>query len=305
MRKLYLLCSLLSFSIYSRAQHYDFNLLNEPYADLTNPTVVQTGDWDDFEETISLPISYRFYGEEVTSLIIHDDGIYFTTTGDDYIAVLGVDVMAREVNGVPASPVSYEVSGQAPNRILKIEWKNVTFYETADQYPDDYVNYQIWLYESDNRMEFRYGPSSVDPASLDFLEIVPYLVSINGLAGLSLSGDPASPDVIKEESSLFLNGIPANGTVYRFTPNNDPQSVNDDQLSRVSVYPNPSKEGIRIISENELKNYSLVDLSGREIQAGLLQGDMAEIRWDGLKPGSYFLKVESTSGRAVTRIVIQ
>lgn len=50
----------------------------------------------------------------------------------------------------------YKIDGTAPNRILKIEWKNRAPY-ASDYPPSSKVSFQCWLYETSNVIEYRYG----------------------------------------------------------------------------------------------------------------------------------------------------
>ena len=58
------------------------------------------------------------------------------------------------------SSVYYQVIGAAPNRIMKIEWRNM--YNDFTDKPDcpklnGNLNFQVWLYETSGNIEFHYG----------------------------------------------------------------------------------------------------------------------------------------------------
>ncbi len=113
------------------------------------------------------------------------------------------------------SAVQYSVAGTSPNRILKIEWLNMKWQQSAI---GAVMSFQAWLYETTNVIEFRYrrdatvitGTSSIDGASIGLMGATTGdFISIND-AGSLVSSTTATNNI----------GLkPANNAVYRFTPN--------------------------------------------------------------------------------------
>ena len=68
------------------------------------------------------------------------------------------------------SPISYTTTGIAGSRICKIQVSNAGFYGENNQNGTSvsFINYQLWLYETTNDIEFRYGSVSIQTPSLNF-----------------------------------------------------------------------------------------------------------------------------------------
>jgi len=67
----------------------------------------------------------------------------------NYICALQQDLQ----NYFPGGTLEYSTVGTAPNRILIVQWNNWGRFAT----PLCHFNFQIWLYETTNAIEFHYG----------------------------------------------------------------------------------------------------------------------------------------------------
>jgi hypothetical protein len=66
----------------------------------------------------------------------------------------------------PTTEVTAMASGKPGSRVVKIQWKNMNFEGASSE---TFVNFQLWLFEVNGRVEFFYGPHSIgcdesDPA---------------------------------------------------------------------------------------------------------------------------------------------
>jgi PKD repeat protein len=125
--------------------------------------------------------------------------------------------------------VKYLVTGSSPNRILKVQWyvpipRNTTGPANS--------TFQIWLYETSNKIEYRYGDigSSTSSAS----------IGIRGLAltpakylTLTLSPLSASSTAASDANTV----TPLNGHLYSFVPAADCNPAPTTQPSNISVAP--------------------------------------------------------------------
>lgn len=245
----------------ARAQFYAFTKSTGTYAELTGATTLQNGNWNDFSVTFKTPFIFRYFSLNIFDSIELTDwaGIYFNNINNGLFDIYSTDLNSRGNN---KSPVSYLSSGVTPNRILKIQYKNAGFMADAPNFSDS-VNFQLWIYETSNIIEFRYGPNQVKSTSYNgengpYVQVAdPLSISTNFIV---LEGNPASPSVRTSNisSSTTLTGSPANGTIYRFAPslfhtgiiNNQNPLGNVSKIDKVVIL-NMSGQIIQSYSGNE------------------------------------------------------
>ncbi|HZV70781.1 MAG TPA: T9SS type A sorting domain-containing protein [Saprospiraceae bacterium] len=211
---------------------YTLTTLNEPYTNLTGAISVNNGEiWDDPDYTV--PVSFPFYilDTEITYLQMGGAGgggaSFSSPTEDPDVMVIvfpfETDLVDRGYNDdiESLSPISYKVEGAAGNHILKVEFKNAGSYNDDDL--EMFINFQIWLYENNNRVEFHYGPNFINDPAL-FYDDLPGAYA--GLAAYNededliiephfLAGSASNPNLSTDLNPI--NGTPANGTVYRLS----------------------------------------------------------------------------------------
>lgn len=295
MKKL-LLCTLALTAFYGvKAQnHYSFTTRTANYVEMTNGTEVTDPDWDDFVTGVTLPFAFKFFGVDVDSLFIVDDGIYFTELSDDYISPHGEDMVAR---GSGQSPVTYRVDGNANTRILKIQWPNVAFFSTEDTYPNDFANYQVWVYEGSNVIEFHYGSSFISAGAVSVLELMPYMSSIDGSKWMSVGGtSPNYTTSTNENNVSLLSNTPPVNSVFVFTPtgpNSVKEAVSENQ---VKIYPIPAGAKLTVESKAAMQQIEIYNVAGQKISTHEVSGNQAYIATDMLPAGVYFLQVHTSEG---------
>jgi hypothetical protein len=229
MKQFFTLLFMLSLSALQAQFIYTFSTDNGTYTDLTGATSINNGEvWDDPEYVVDLPFEFSVNGHAISTLTFIGLGSELGfEIGDDEFATIspfGADIIDRGSDGVVSlSPISYVVEGNAPARVLKIEWKNAGSYDEFDALgtTEMFVNLQVWLFEGSNKIEYHYGPSSITDADLFYTgETGPIVgvVDIDFNAGYSnahfLTGLASNPSLTEEES--FLDGTPDNGMIYRF-----------------------------------------------------------------------------------------
>lgn len=106
----------------------------------------------------------------------------------------------------------YITTGVSPNRIFTVEWKN--FYNSYTNGKGFTVNFQVKLYETSNKIELIYGPTSGTTSSYDLWATIGISNSVGGTGNYVNGKSGSSSDTTQYPSSAF----PASGTVYRFTP---------------------------------------------------------------------------------------
>jgi hypothetical protein len=183
-----------------------------------------------------------------------------------YFYLSACDLIDRGYDsGTSLSPLSYKVEGNTGSRILKIEWKNVGSYDEGAPY-NMFMNFQMWLYEGTNIIEYHYGPSMINnPFVFYYEETGAYIgfltiddVNYDFLNIHLLNGPAATPVLSVNEAAI--NGTPANGTIYRFSPVTLDISAISAVSSSVSLYPNPAGDIVEIFNpeKKSLKFISMI-----------------------------------------------
>lgn len=334
MKSIYISLLLVCSTLMIHAQEslpYIFSVEQEAYQPLENPSSLTfNAIWDDPAFTVFIPFDFHYMGDTITSLNTTEDllgGVLFAgipdiTATDLIVAHFSdlIDLGFRE--GKSLSSINSEITGEEPNRIVKIEWKNAGFYnEVADTSftIQSFVNFQAWFYESTNDIEYRFGPSFIaSPLVHDVGGVSCALADdLNLGTGFikffwALQGDPANPSVnegvdidINAQDPPFLNSDPSDGTVYRFSSlvTSTDEIVKD--LKGVKIFPSLANEVLYL--ENTLaKNlqYRIVNQSGFLMSEGNTSSSQEEIDISSLSAGNYFM-ILSEENRIATKKFIK
>ena len=81
-------------------------------------------------------------------------------------------------------------------------------------------------------------------------------------------------------------------------------STNKFNRLTVNVYPNPTTDIVTIETDENLFNYSVYDINGREIQTGIFSSTN-QINLQSASNGVYFVKVSTTQGSSATVKVVK
>ncbi len=216
MKKILLMVFVLfQISVYGQLE-YTFVKSSGTYTELVSPAVLPDA-WTQTFKT-KLPFTFTFFSKTFDSLKVIPNTISFTAAKNDIIS-MGQEYYYDTIDMKPAeSEISYLITGTSPNRIVKVQFKNlkVVPYDTAEHY---IINDQIWLYETTNNIEFRFGPSSI--TDINFKEYYFGFRDSDGSPYLAISGTVASPTLVKVINVSTFKGIesqPVNGTIYTFAP---------------------------------------------------------------------------------------
>jgi hypothetical protein len=210
---------------------YTLTTLSEPYTDLTGSTSINNGEvWDDPEYVVPIGFTFELNGNTVTALQFFGSGSLLAAETNDPDILTAVfpfemDLIDRGANnGTSVSPLSYKVEGSAGSRICKIEWKNAGSFEELNEANslDMFINFQLWLYEGSNSIEFHFGSNNINDPDLFYGGFGSYL----GLTDLDqntdelfnphfFAGSIDMPFLIAEAEPI--EGTPSSGTVYRLS----------------------------------------------------------------------------------------
>ena len=318
MKKNYFLFCLFFIIIQAQAQSlYTITTSTATYADLTSPISVNNGqvwDFDDFGP-YQVPFSFKVAGQVITHFAFHDDNFIFLTglneDTDDlyYLLASGIYIQDKNFNaGVSQSPISYKVEGTSGNRILKMQVKNAGSEDEALtlQTNNLFVNFQVWIYEGTNVIEYRYGNTNITASNMSVIEdgIQMGIVSLNEVYdGIVLYGNPAAPTVaeffngggLDPNIDYVMTSYPTNGTVYEFTPSTTAATEEFNKI-QFRIYPNPVVESLRISLENmDLTDYVITDLTGKIIRKGKFTDLENTVDVTDVNSGMYFIKIGNTT----------
>ncbi|MBR4582224.1 MAG: hypothetical protein IKO34_00280, partial [Bacteroidales bacterium] len=236
------------------------------------------GDTDAFG--MDLPFNFTMCGTEYTTsqkLYVNSNGVVTFNSSQSYQSIADsyaqIHAFATDLN--PAHTTSgaasqrtssydifYEISGSSPNRILKIEYYGIGPYCSTSPYSESYnyrAYFQIWLYETTNVVELRYGnttwPASPSYSGAQTVHIgIKGTTTANGIYINSWSNTMQRSGPV--ELTLNSTNKPASGTLYRFTPVADNQvsavisgntSICDGNSTTLSV---PDKSGVAYLWSN-------------------------------------------------------
>ena len=280
---------LIFLSVFMSAQaqlDYFLTYSNSTYTELTGATDVSVDAWTN-ASTRSLPFTFKYFGLNYTNLYITFDGVYFSDTGNDYI-FYGTDNFRPKGNIPTESPISFLVTGSSPNRIFKVQYKNVSEATVGGSYVYS-INNQIWLYEGTNVIEYHFGNSSItDPKFTPF-----YIGIIDGdnVPYLGIENTSAAPTLVRVTNTGSPKGIPTypgNGQVYTLTPKRT--SVTPENIVPYTFVQGANTFAVQCNEEYKLK---VLDINGRDL-SNYLKFDIISGKYSlsGCASGMYILNIE-------------
>jgi hypothetical protein len=309
---------------------------NTVYTPLENNAVELIGatGWDDEVIPFTLPFDFYYKGILVQNWAMDTyGGLYPTdkyTTGDiPPIAAFYSDYVDRG-----DSWIGYEVTGNTGSRIAKVEYKNVGYF--SDVQKKDFANFQIWLYEGSNKIEYHAGSSSIakdrfnvtseygdliisglnytnhnsEAQSDDVFNFVGRLNNVPKDSVVTLknnlgSADPAMIDFINYET------FPESGTVYTFIPSNSQVPLSLTEVSEENthtLFPNPVTDNLTIHLNQVPDNgsvFMLYDMTGRELMRSNIKLQETIIPVSFLTNGIYMGTIITRGKKETARIVKQ
>lgn len=286
---------------------YSFSITTGTYLNLTESISLNNNQiWDDPEFNLPIGFTFRLFDIAIDSLYsgFGVGGMLssrYDSNFDSLFLILPfeADLIDRgDISGVSQSPISYKLEGTPGTRILKIEWRNAGFYEEGDLFGtlNDYINFQLWLYEGSNSIEIHFGANMVTNPILN------YSGETGAVLGLSdydltnaylLSGSPSNPIMV--DSLVFLNGTPTDGDIYKFSKIVTGIDTHKQTGNIARAFPNPFHQSATVeINDGKLHNVELkvIDIFGRTVISILnIQTNVTSINRENLINGIYFFQL--------------
>lgn len=286
--------------------------------------------WD--EERFKFPIGFSvdIDGKTTSDFSFHawpGIGPASDTSGllSGFFAFSAADLVDRGyISGLPSSPLRYIVSGVVPNRIFKFECYNAAFYQEVKNYGtlNDYVDFQIWIYETTNIVELRFGQSQISHlGDYFYFGNSPLFGFAKNLdmndgkiaKGYFLSGSASAPSIdsfydITVETLPVLTSFPNYGNVYRFIPKAAAASIGETSIAgQFKVYPTYTTDNITVVATNNAATTArIIDQNGKlvsiieNIQKGANSIDVSYFA-----SGNYVLEMANAEGKAIYKFTKQ
>lgn len=296
-----LLCVFLSGLLLQVQAQYKFSKSSASYQALSGSSTIKASEYPSFPGSYPVP---NLQPRLKTFNKLMGDTLEVGANG--FVVSLGPDrAFALDPFLAPLHPrdslagIYYQVSGSTGNRLLKIEWRNMGLDSNAS---GDFVNFQLWLYEADQKIEFHYGPSNVTSNNVFGGATGPSVIITllntsfsSAYYFYSLTGAADNPQFKNPgNGNDNIDGIPSSGTVYNFSlPAAGLAQVTPNLLM---AYPNPVDQEGKLYLPGSGK-YQLYNIQGLLLR----QGEEKVIDMMELAPGIYFIQDESGSFQKIIR----
>jgi hypothetical protein len=216
---------LLFIAFKSNAQNFNYSVVTQTEGfEFLNDSIKSINDnnimWDDNSYKTAIGFSFVFAGQSFDSLKIQTNG---TITFDNISKYNFVGLFKNFVGEVDSmshsiSPITKELTTLANgSKRLKIEFQNAAFVSNTNI--KVHVNFQIWINQLNNSIEFHMGPT--DASLANEISIIGLLNSYgDGALGYLLEGSTSTPNGVLIPvggNAVQLTTLPINGTAYIFT----------------------------------------------------------------------------------------
>lgn len=212
---------------------YAFTTSSSSFAALTGATTVTLSSGDDgISGNIALPFAFNFGGTNMTNFQINSNGWLGLNTGTSSTTTGNYSALSSTVNNVIAAynrdltggtgDFSWVVTGSAPNRILQIQWSNRASF-TSTAVPAS-AQFQVWLYETTNVVEIRYGTVSngtrtgAVTVQVGLRGASTATTNVRSLSSTTGWTAPTASNSSTATMSISTTLQPASGRVFTFTP---------------------------------------------------------------------------------------
>jgi len=300
---------------------YPFEVLNEPYTDLVESVSVSGNElWDDPEYVVPIGFEFQLFDSQISELTILPPGSQIVNSisqkSTELLFPYLTDIMNASSDEA-VSPISYLLDGAEGSYVFKLEFKNVGFYPEFEAQGTfgNTTNFQVWLYQGSNVIEYRFGNNTIKSGNLiHFFGNGPLVglgqqVALDGSswAGFwTLAGDPSNPTVtaIPTGTQFFtaeqvLSAEPLSGTVYRF--GTLPTSIEEVAIAETELKVWPSLATTEIhFNAIEGEQFMIYDMVGKQVYQGIATSTIETVNISNLAPGQYILKTETGQAKMQT-----
>ncbi|MBA3828817.1 MAG: T9SS type A sorting domain-containing protein [Taibaiella sp.] len=327
-----LLIAALSASVPAVAQRVIYmpsNVTGSPYTSLTGATAMNSSTPWDSTQSFSASIPFTFQVDVTTTPVfyLHKENGFSVDTSTNALLhgflMYSAALVDRGIAaGTSASPITYKTEGTAPSRIFKVQVANAGFAKEYANFStlNDFVNFQIWLYEGTNVIEMHYGTSHITSGneSLYFpatggSPVLGYSYRQNRYGDGTLYMPAGFPTSITLDSINyhFYNVTHTGQTVLgsldnltiRFSPIR--LGIGNTTMKNIAVYPTTSRNEI-IVDNAAGTTYEVISVSGKTTGvSGSITGNSTHINTIALPTGMYLLQLSAQGNKQVYQFIKQ
>ncbi len=162
MQRIHLFFVGMLFCFAAEAQEFNYSVSTDSvgWQELNSQTILNTSN-SAWEAGYEIPIGFtlNYLGQDFDSLRIETNGylVFDQRRNYAFTSFHGFGDMTDSLGN--HSVLGYSLSGSTGNHILKIQFKNVGEGFSANRF----LSYQIWLYESGEKIELHVGPNDFGP----------------------------------------------------------------------------------------------------------------------------------------------
>lgn len=283
------------------------------YSELTGDSslnsILLINDTNTFRFTSFEDENFYFYGEpwlikkDLAEISVFRNGRIVVLKDTSFGLFDGLYALNFDTIG-NTTKVSFKVEGSGNQKILKVQWKN---FKIRTGPADNYVNLQTWIYQASGVIEYRYGPRSANNASGYTNPVTAPYIGIwysnysfsNIYEKMNLKGLPTNiiVDSALNMSVPHFQGVPAEGTMFRFVPKKSVTTgLLDINKEKPEIYQESDGRGfiITLPDLNHEITVSLFDLSGKKIlqKTELMLSKQLRISTADFTSGIYLIRVE-------------
>ena len=314
MKKLYTLLVLTTITIAAKAQYTLTTLSGQTYTEITSATF-EIPDTSQYWGNINTKpdMTFKSFGksynlaDDVFIPILEGYAYFFNPTRSTTVYGAKGDFRARPGSN-QTSMFSFKTETVADEKAFIMQWKNMGF-SAGDS--NDFINFQIWLYENSGIIEMHYGPQSIknniwiggaNGPVTGLLEMDPGFTILYNRIWLTGSG--TNPEDSTGGLFLELSSPPTAGTVYRFTPiiSSVPEAAN----GKFVIYPTLVNGGAAVNIKAPANNQytaTVYTTTGQKVcEQAVIDGTVS---LSNLPAGVYLLTLETNSAIVYTQRVVK
>lgn len=312
------------------ARVYTMAVQQRSYVELIDPEIIyDQRSTSQRPMSVTLPFPVRIGDRVLTTMTVYRNGFcsfngsqlqswvslpMTQTTLADLIVAPFASELVPDTNAPNPWRVAVSYIGQAPQRRIVIEWRNLMVRQWVNE-QGAVVNrgrfrFQAHIYE-DGVIEMMYDqPETLDGTSFTYAQVGLRGGDILDNAILNSYADDDLQNVKKVydrsgSSQVVLissQSIPA-GLTYRWTPS--PSDAQDDEETMIVIRPNPIADVMHVTNAPIGATIALVNHLGLTVRSGICESSQHALDVAGIASGSYTAVVTTPTSRSTFRVLLR